>query len=206
MIEKEKFALIIDEVKSYLLRLAHEHDFQWFFDLHQLEVVKCAELLLDKYPDANREIVLVAVWLHDVVQFIASGEEERDKVKMNHHLDGAVKAKEILEKYQLGEEELEKIQNCIRRHRNKKGYEAVSIEEKIVASADAMSHFYSVFFLTFFKFHPSVGLDEMVVINKEKIERDWRDVNIIPEAGNIVRSRYENLKNMHSSYKSDFSN
>jgi len=206
MIEKDKFYRIVDEIKSYLLRLAQENDFQWFFDLHQLEVVKCAELLLDKYPHADREIVLIAAWLHDVVQYLACGEGERDKVKMNHHLDGAVKAKEFLGKYQLGEEEIERIQKCIQRHRNKKGHEAVSIEEKIVASADAMSHFYSVFFLTFFKFHPSTDLDEMVEINKEKIERDWRDVNILPEAGDIVRSRYENLRNMLASYKCDFCN
>lgn len=195
---------IIPDIQKYLIKLAKEHNFIWFYDLHQLEVVKSAGLLLEKYPKADKDIIILSCWLHDIKHFMANGEKEIEAIKPNHHIEGAVEARKILNQYNLPEEKIGKVCKCIERHRNRPGYEPVSIEEKIVASADALSHFYSVFFLTFFKVHPSTDLNTMVDMEKEKIERDWRDVNILPEAGKIAEMRYMTLRGMLDSYKSNF--
>ena len=197
---------ITSNIQKHLYTLAQKHDFVGFYKMHQLEVIKSAELLLKNYPQADKNIVIISCWFHDIRHFQANGEGEINAVKPLHHIDGAVEARKILNGYKIEESDIEKIVRCIERHRNSGKYIPENIEEKIVACADALSHFYSIFFLTFFKFHPSVSFDEMVPNQIQKLERDWRDVNMLPEAGELVKERYKILKKMLSSYGKTFIN
>jgi len=125
------------------------------------------------------------------------------RVKLSHHLDSAKIAAKILKDSVMDDSTINKIVRCIERHRNSEEYRPETIEERIVAVADTYSHFISIFYLTYFKFHPDHSIEEMVKLDKEKLERDWRDLQMVPEAAKLAKNKYEVLKEMLESYEQD---
>lgn len=194
------FQKIIKEVQKHIVALAKQNGWMWFYNLHQKEVAESAKDLLKIYPKADKKIVLVSCWLHDIAHYYAKNEKEILAVKKSHHIDGARIAEEILIKYKLSQEEVAKIKNCVLNHRNHENYEPKTLEEKIVAVADTLSHFRSIFYLTYFKFHPEHSLEEMVKTDLEKTDRDWRDLGLLPKSRKIAELEYKTLRKMLINY------
>jgi uncharacterized protein len=192
---------IIKDVQDKVKSLAQKNNWLWFFNLHQREVIIYAEKLLKIYKRADHKIVMISCWLHDIAHYYATNGREILEVKKNHHLKGAEIAENFLKKYKISREEIERVKNCIIRHRNKKPHTPKTLEEKIMVVADTMSHFGSIFYLTYFKFHPDHTLEQMVADDLAKIERDWRDVNILPKAGKMVEKEYRVIKKMLMNYR-----
>jgi len=197
------FEKIIKEAQKSVKCLAKENDWLWFYNMHQKEVIESAKDLLRLYPKADQRIVLISCWLHDIAHYYAKDDKEILTIKKNHHIDGARIAEKILSKYKIDKVEIDKITNCILRHRNLEAYEPKTLEEKIVVTADALSHFRSIFYLTYFKFHPHHSLEQMVKADLEKIERDWRDVQILPKAKKFAKNQYGVLKKMLEEFNSN---
>ena len=187
---------IVEEIKTRIRQLAEQNNFDWFYKLHQVEIVRAAEDLLVYYPNANRDVIILACWLHDIMHYTAKTPEEIMQVKTNHHIDGAVKARQILPEFMLPDDMIEQVAKCIERHRNRDDHTAETIEEKIVAAADSLSHFKSIFYFTYFKVHPYDSLEQMVEADLQKLERDWRDLEILPEAAKLAETRYQVIKGM----------
>jgi len=192
----QNFDQIEKELNTKIVEMAKESPLDWFFEFHIKEVVAAAKDLLKEYPEADREIVIIASWLHDLGHLTARTLEEVDLVKPDHHINGAKMAEEILKKYDLPKETTEKIANCILTHRAKEPHIPQTIEEKIVAVADTLAHFHSIFYLVYFKVYPNEPLEEYVVKQKEKLDRDWRDLAILPKAQDLARNRYETISQM----------
>lgn len=110
-------------------------------------------------------------------------------------------AERFLEKYKLKKEEISKIKNCILRHRNIKNYQPENLEEKIVAVADTLSHFESIFYFTFFKSFPQYSLRNMVRTNLRELKKDWQDVKILPKAPQLIKTKYGALQQFFENYK-----
>ena len=70
-----------------------------------------------------------------------------------------------------------------------------------MAAADTMSHFIGIFYLTYFKFYPKDSLEEMAESQIRKLDRDWRDLNLLPKAKKIVEREYKILRKLHENYK-----
>lgn len=194
------FDKIAKEAQKELVRLAKKNGWLWFYNIHQKEVMKFAEKMLKMYRRADKKQVLIACWLHDIAHYYARNGKEILEVKKNHHINGAKIADKILKKYNVPQNEIEKIESCILRHRNSKQYKARTLEEKIVVVADTLSHFGSVFYLTYFKFHPEHSLERMVKDDLTKIERDWRDLGLLPKSRQLVIEQYKGLKKMLNNY------
>lgn len=192
----ENIDQIEQEIKAKVLDMAKDSPLDWFFDFHLKEVVLAAQDLLKEYPEADRDVVILASWLHDLGHLRAKTLAEVDLVKPDHHIVGAKMAEEILKKYNLEKQILEKISRSIICHRAKDPYQPQTIEEKIVAVADTLSHFHSIFFLVYFKVYPTETLDKYVVKQKEKLARDWRDLALLPKAQDLARKRYEIIYQM----------
>jgi putative nucleotidyltransferase with HDIG domain len=193
---------IIKHSQKEIKKLAKKNGWMWFYNLHQIEVAKFAEKLLSTYKKADREIVLISCWLHDIAHYYARNSKEILEVKASHHIKGAQIAEGILKQYQnqVSPEEIEKIKRCILCHRNKLPYQPKTIEEKIMAVADTMSHFGSVFYFTYFKFHPEHSLERMVTDDLAKIKRDWRDIQLLPEAKKFIEPEYRMIKKLLENY------
>jgi len=191
---------IIEGAQAKIKSLAAKNGWLWFYNLHQKEMVAYAKKLLVIYKSADYRIVIISCWLHDIAHYYARNSKEILAVKANHHITGAAIAEKFLKDYPLSREEIAKIKNCILCHRNKKPFIPKTLEEKIVTVADTLSHFGSIFYFTYFKFHPDHTLEQMVIDDLNKLERDRRDLELLPRAKKLVEQEYEMIKKLLGNY------
>lgn len=186
---------IISDVRREIVRAAKKNDWMWFYNLHQKEVVTAAQQLLS-IQKANEQIVVLACWFHDISKYqIESKNDTTDRHK-THHLDSRDFAEKFLRKYKISKDEKEAILNCVVRHRNKGEHCAETIEDKVVVAADVMSHFNSIFYFTYFKFHPNDSMDVMAKNQLKKIEKDWQDLEVMPKAKKLIKDKYILIKEL----------
>lgn len=134
---------------------------------HIEAVVKNAELLAEKYG-ADKEVTVIAAWLHDIASVTDYSLYEE------HHIRGAEIAEEILGRFGYDIDKTKLVKSCIKNHRGsvRSACEApVGKEEICVADADAISHFDSVPSLLFLAYGTK-GMDyeagKSFVLNKLK--------------------------------------
>lgn len=118
---------------------------------HIEAVVKNAELLAERYG-ADKEIAVIAAWLHDIASVTDYSLYEE------HHIHGAEIAGDILGQLGYDNGKIVRVQGCIRNHRGSAGDKPCTMEEKCVADADAISHFDSVPSLLFLAYSAK-GMD-----------------------------------------------
>jgi len=196
------FKNIIKEIKSYSIHTAKENGWDWYYYVHQKEVVRCAEILLGKHK-ANNEIVVIAAWLHDISKYSVRLEKFTHAMQKRHNIDSAKIADKLLDNLGLDKKEREQVRQCILRHRNGGKYKVRNIEEKVLTVADAMSHFTGVFYFLHHKFHSEDSVEEMVEKHIEKFEEDWRDLGLLPGAKKLVKKEYDIFMKLHKNYKSN---
>jgi len=178
---QEKIQQIEDEIKQ--LFLSHsEEAWQVFWFLHLKFVIEKSKELAEKY-DGDLEVVWLSAILHDVTQL----ENPED-----HHLTGAQKAYENLVGKGFSVEVAEKVKNVILTHRVNQ-YKPENLEQKILATADAISHFSTAHYLWISNISkkPFVKLMEKFA---EKIERDYAGKIFFEDERKQVEKQYEVLK------------
>lgn len=152
------------------------------WDFHILSVVEHS-LSLGRKLKADLEVLELSALLHDYACFTdASFYEE-------HHIHGACLAGELLKKLEVSQKKIETIQDCIMSHRGSVKLKKKTLEAKILASADAMSHISEIadlFYLAYgvHKYKTREGAEWLI----GKLERSW--AKIMPEGKNIVRKDY----------------
>lgn len=138
---------------------------------HIEAVVKNAEKLAEKYG-ADKEIVIIAAWLHDIASITDYAMYEE------HHIYGASIAKEILNEFHYDKEKIELVQECILNHRGSASREKNSREELCVADADAISHFDNVPSLLYLAYvERKMGIEEGANFVKAKLERSYNKLS-----------------------------
>lgn len=122
IMDKEK---IIQESEKYFRDNIPESRIKAAYISHVEGAVKYALLLAEKY-DADKFIVELSAWLHDVGA--DAGKE--------HHEKSADIAKEFLSKFELPEDMLKRILDCIKNH--SMGTDVYNLEEQIIQDADGI--------------------------------------------------------------------
>jgi len=177
---------MIEETKAYLLRAFDEGDPIYpYLPRHVGEVERWAMKILRKHPEADEEIVRLAVWLHDIGH--TTGDRETD-----HALQSAVEAERFLSERGLAAERVQQVVHCARAHRCR-DIQPETIEAKILAVADSASHMTDVNYIV----HASDGLRDYAL---EKLERDYRDAGLLPEVQREITPLYEGWKRLLSVY------
>lgn len=131
---------IIQEIKQELMTLNQKYieesdDNYDFWNMHIKYVVKEAVDLAKKH-NADVEIVELGALLHDIALVAKVG------TKKEHHTNGVLLAKELLQRYDYPVDKQDKVLGCILNHRSSKN--ATNIEELCVADADIIAHFYNI--------------------------------------------------------------
>jgi len=140
--------------------------------------VKLAEKL-----SADREVVELAAWLHDVGSIIYGRE--------NHHITSAEIAENKLKEFNYPQEKLEQVKHCILNHRGSQANNRETTEAKIIADADAMSHFENIsgiFKAAFIYENQTQG--EAKESTKQKLTNGWNKLNF-EESRILIKPRYE---------------
>lgn len=180
----KNFRRIKNIIYQIVEKTAHspKNKFTAVWDHHIIPVVEHS-LNLGKKLKADLEVLEIASLLHDYASIT------NYKFVDEHHIYGAKLAEEILIKLKVPQEEIKKIQNCIISHRGSIPSKRITKEEKILASADAMSHFTelaSMFYLAYgvHKFRTKEGTKWL----HSKLKRSWS--KIMPEGKIMIKKDY----------------
>lgn len=165
---------IIDRVKEYLLQQIKEYkensnDNYDFWNEH-IKYVYQESIKLAKEYNADIEIVSLGALLHDIALINKVGDRK------DHHINGEVIAKEILERLDYDKDKLNRVLKCIYNHRSSKNAE--SIEEICVADADILAHFDNIPMLFNSAFvRNNISLNEIRTWMKDCFEKDYNDLS-----------------------------
>lgn len=119
---------IKEQAKGFFANAKGSHDWEHTERVYNL----CMHI--GKKEGGDMEILKLAAILHDI------GRLEQDKLngQICHAERGAVLAREILEKYNLEKEKIDKIVHCIETHRFRGSKNPQSKEAKILSDADKL--------------------------------------------------------------------
>jgi putative nucleotidyltransferase with HDIG domain len=187
----EKIQKIEDEVKEMHFKptrfkhrvstLPVEEIFADFWNYHVKNVIEESKRMAEKYS-ADIEAVWLAAIFHDIA---------RIDDKEPHEEIGSEQAKVFLLEKGFEPELVEKIKGIILAHRCGK-FVPETLEQKVVASADAIAHFKTPFYLWVGKIM-NQSMEEMLAKNSKKIERDFYEKIFFDEEREAVRKQYEVL-------------
>lgn len=151
---------------------------------HIESVVKNAKLLAEKYQ-ADKEVVVIAAWLHDIASITDY------KLYKEHHIYGAKIAEEILKELNYEEEKINLVKECIKNHRGSINNERLTVEEKCVADADAVSHLDNIPGLLYLAYvERKMDINEGKEFVKSKLKRSFQKLS--EESKEIYLEKYNN--------------
>ena len=175
---------IVGKVREYVesecKKPSSKYGYEPFHD-HFVPVHRYAKMLAETLG-ADVEIVELAAWLHDIGSIIHGRED--------HHLSGARIARAKLKELGYPSDRTERVAHCIMSHRGSQRIGRESPEAKIIAEADAMSHFDDLtgILQAAFVFEKQ-SRSEAKESTKRKLQRSWEKLS--PSAREIVRPRYD---------------
>lgn len=174
------------KVKDECARLGNVPE--WFFEAHLCEVERRFLELLAENIQADREVVALGVWLHDLqrIRGIQGGHEEA----------GAVEAEKVMQEFGLDEDLIERVKRIILTH-SCKNRQPDTLEGKILATADAMSHYFNDFYLRIACLgqRDADGFKEWVL---EKLDRDFNQKIFFESAKQKIQARHDLFKQVFS--------
>jgi len=181
--DQEKIKKIEEEIRLLHLDNAKELN-QYFWSYHIKPVVEIAKRMAKKY-DADTDTVWLAAILHDIAKLDNDPEPHDEK--------GAKKAFDMLVERGFKKDLAQKVSDVILTHRCRK-FVPESLEQKILASADSISHFEAPFHFWFFRLTDK-ELNKTLKDSVKKNERDFNEKIFFEEEKEAVRKEYEVLKN-----------
>jgi len=152
------------------------------YEFHFVPMVKYAEKLSDELG-GDKEIISIAGWLHDIGSIIYG--------RKDHHITGAALAENKLRELNYPKEKIEKVKNCILNHRGSLNKEQNTLEEKIIAEADALSNFDNIsgIFMAAFVYE-KLDQEEARESVKKKLENKYKQLRF-EQSKKIIKPKYD---------------
>lgn len=177
---------IVKEIREYVEdeSLKNDRGFHKEWIIHVKSVFENASKLTDVLG-VDREIIFLSCWLHDIGSIIHNK-------KSTHHITGAEIAEKKLKELNYPEEKIQKVKHCILAHRGSQNIKRETIEAKIVADADAMSHFDNVWELEKAELVLGKITDKSEVKKKvkEKLKQSWNKLSF-QESKELIKPKYD---------------
>lgn len=155
----------------------------WFYETHLLAVEKAAKFLLSKLPKADKEVIMLGVWLHDL--------QRVRRIKGDHQKIGAREAEKVMKLFGYDAQVIAKVKGNILTHSCEK-IMPKTLEGKILASADAMAHYSNDFYLRIATLGDR-NLEEYKEWALEKLSRDYNKKIFFSFAKNKIKDRHQAL-------------
>ena len=176
-IVKEVRKFVEDECKKPSSKYGYEP-----FTFHFTPVAEYAGKLADELG-ADKEVVLLAAWLHDIGSIVHGRDD--------HHITGAKIAEKKLKELEYSEEKIELVKKCILNHRGSTKTKRKSLEEQILAEADTMSNLNNIsgIFKAAFVFE-KMNQGEAEASVRKKLENKWKQLRF-KKSKQMIRPKYE---------------
>ena len=182
---------IIEKAKAQFLEMIHSFGSDPYRLIpHLNEAEKWAEFMLKKYPQADREIVMLSLWLHDIGHYPLPADAD-------HAVRSEERAKKFLESQNYPK--IKEVLHCVRSHRCKDVLPK-TLEAKIISFVDSASH------MTDYMYFDMVKDENAKTRVHAKMQRDFRDLQQFPEIKENLTELYhawENLINTYEKFTSD---
>jgi len=175
---------IIEKIKRFVeeeCKKPGSHYSHEIYFCHFVPMCAHAKNLAKDYSNIDTEVIELAAWLHDIGSIVCG--------RKDHHITGAKIAEEKLRELKYPEEKIKIIKQCIFSHRGSQDIKRETIEEQIIADADALSAFDNVSGL----FKAAIfceGLDQMSAKKsvKEKLQNSWAKLS--NNAKKLIQHKY----------------
>ena len=157
---------------------------------HVPEAEKWAKFMLKKYPQANEEVVLLAVWLHDIGHYPIPTD-------IDHAIRSEQRAEEFLVSESYPKDEMKEVLHCVRAHRCSDVIPE-TLEAKIMAFIDSASHMTDSMYFDIARDDKEKNDSFRVYA---KMERDLRDLASFPEIQKDMIGIYNAWKKLIEEYE-----
>jgi hypothetical protein len=177
----------IDKVRSQIVKMAEDPAFihhQWYVKYHLTIVEQISLELCDIYQDANKDFVLLLVWMHDYGK-IANQSATVSKVTGERFLiDQGVDV-------ELARQVMNSLEVIDRKNANE--LMTAQVEIQIVSSADGASHMVGPFFSIYWWENSAISIEELQSRNLKKLRTDWERKIVLPEVKQAFAAHYRYL-------------
>ena len=181
----------IKEIEKYVMGKIkwHKETAEDHFDFwnEHIKYVYSEAIKLAKEYNADMEIVKIGALLHDIALINKVG------TKLDHHINGAKIADEVLTDLKYPEDRKERVIGCVKNHRSSKN--ATNTEELCVADADILAHFDNVPMIFDIMFNVrgmqlAEGREEL----EKYIEKDYNELS--DRTRKVFKDRYDVIKDV----------
>ncbi len=160
----------IEKTKKFFYKTVHNFGSDPYGLLtHVPEMEKWVKFLAEKYTKADKNILMLSVWLHDIGHYPVT--------RGDHAIKSRRIAKRFLNDLKISEELINGVLHCVRSHRVK-DVKPKSLEARIIAAADSASHITDSMY---FKMAKQDLKEKTNFRAYAKIKRDARDIKAFPE-------------------------
>lgn len=177
---------IVEKAKDYCLNIIENSDDIYDLDRHLPEAERWAKKIMQGHLEADQEVVLLIVWLHDVSHYV--GDKGTD-----HAVRSEKMAEEFLKKHKYNPEKMKAVLHGVRSHRCR-DVQPETLEAKIFACADSASHMTDICYL-------DIAQTGRFKYLSGKIERDYRDVSLFPEIQRLLTPLHESWRDLIKNYE-----
>jgi len=173
----------LSRIKSLIKKECEKNGLASFYEHHLMAVEKNAQELLSRLPKADKETVMLGVWLH--------GLKKVRKLKGDPEEVGSREAEKVLKEFQYPPETITLVKDIIMTHRCKK-HIPTTLEARALATADAMSQYSSDWVLNY-AMTEGMSLAEFKKFMIEKLEHNYNHRIFFSFAKKLIQKRHEAL-------------
>ena len=154
-----------------------------FYEKHICVMAKIADTLAQTFR-ADREIVVLAAYLHDI-----SAIEDYARVS-RHHILGGERAEEILSSFGYPADKIAAVRQCILTHNNPLALGQGTLEEVCISNADAVSQIMAPGYWLHYAFTAKkLDYEKGLAWYLDGMASHWNDM--VEEARDIAKEAYE---------------
>lgn len=159
--------IVVGRAREHFLEMfsKRENPVYLYLPRHVEQAAKWTERILVDYPYADRQVVMLSIWLHDIGWAI----KEDD---IDHAVRSETEVIRFLPEIGVSQSRVARVAHCVRAHRNR-DIQPETLEARIVVAADSASHFTDINYVV----HCTDGIKDYAL---GKLERDYRDVGLLP--------------------------
>ena len=177
----------IKSLEKEIQRLCENKEFkhhEWYFPYHLQILSLLCEKVLNMYPTADKYIVRILVWVHDLGKIVSA--ENPDAATLTE-------GKILLQRLNFEEDVITRVLDYCELLDTATDFITTPLEVQILSSADGASHFIGPFYGIYCYENPHnlKSFDKIMASNIKKANKDWQKKIVLSEVQEMIRTRYD---------------